>query len=60
MASGPGTVPSRTVADTLPREDASGERPQRAVGVELLGKMTGSGYRTPPSLVRRPGGQRSS
>jgi putative peptide zinc metalloprotease protein len=31
--------------------------PQRAPGVELLGEMPGSGYREPPSLVRRADGQ---
>ncbi|MGX9791857.1 hypothetical protein [Mycobacterium sp. MMS18-G62] len=29
----------------------------RADGVELIGEMAGSGYRTPPSLVRRADGQ---
>lgn len=31
--------------------------PVRADGLELLGEMTGSGYRVPPSLVRRADGQ---
>jgi putative peptide zinc metalloprotease protein len=31
--------------------------PTRASGVELLGAMSGSGYREPPSLVRRADGQ---
>jgi putative peptide zinc metalloprotease protein len=31
--------------------------PVRAEGVELLGQMKGSGYRTPPALVRRSDGQ---
>ncbi|MEO3759295.1 hypothetical protein ABGB19_13535 [Mycobacterium sp. B14F4] len=30
---------------------------QRADGVELIGEMAGSGYRVPPSLVRRADGQ---
>lgn len=30
---------------------------QRADGVELIGEMAGSGYRIPPSLVRRADGQ---
>ncbi|OBF53903.1 hypothetical protein A5778_10945 [Mycolicibacterium monacense] len=30
---------------------------QRADGVELIGEMVGSGYRVPPSLVRRADGQ---
>jgi putative peptide zinc metalloprotease protein len=31
--------------------------PARPEGVELIGRMEGSGYRTPPSLVRRHDGQ---
>ncbi|TDW90866.1 putative peptide zinc metalloprotease protein [Kribbella pratensis] len=31
--------------------------PVRAAGVVLLGEMAGSGYRTPPALVRRADGQ---
>jgi putative peptide zinc metalloprotease protein len=31
--------------------------PNRAAGLELLGPVTGSGYRRPPSLVRRADGQ---
>jgi putative peptide zinc metalloprotease protein len=31
--------------------------PARAEGVEMLGMVRGSGYRTPPSLVRRADGQ---
>ena len=30
---------------------------QRADGVALIGEMAGSGYRVPPSLVRRADGQ---
>ena len=33
------------------------EAPTRVDGVELLGEMVGSGYRTPPALVRRADGQ---
>src|SRR5919109_3374362 len=33
------------------------QAPARAEGVELLGHVTGSGYRKPPSLVRRADGQ---
>lgn len=44
-------------------EDATGTEasaasvPRRADGVQLLGRMPGSGYRTPPALVRRSDGQ---
>src|SRR5688572_20783207 len=31
--------------------------PARPDGLELIGEMVGSGYRTPPSLVRRQDGQ---
>src|SRR5215216_5962362 len=30
---------------------------RRADGIELIGEMTGSGYKVPPSLVRRADGQ---
>ncbi|MBA2956188.1 hypothetical protein GON03_17750 [Nocardioides sp. MAH-18] len=33
------------------------DAPARVDGVELIGEMVGSGYRTPPALVRRPDGQ---
>ena len=33
------------------------EVPVRADGVQLIGEMPGSGYRTPPALVRRADGQ---
>jgi putative peptide zinc metalloprotease protein len=33
------------------------EVPSRPDGLELIGEMSGSGYRTPPSLVRRQDGQ---
>ncbi len=35
----------------------AGKVPARPDGVELIGEMEGSGYRTPPSLVRRHDGQ---
>ncbi|GCD92356.1 hypothetical protein [Nocardioides sp. LS1] len=31
--------------------------PVRATGIQLIGEMPGSGYRTPPALVRRADGQ---
>ena len=37
--------------------DDAAHRPARTTGIELLGALTGSGYRNPPSLVRRPDGQ---
>ena len=33
------------------------DAPARVDGVQLLGEMVGSGYRTPPALVRRGDGQ---
>jgi putative peptide zinc metalloprotease protein len=33
------------------------EAPTRADGLQLIGEMKGSGYRTPPALVRRADGQ---
>ena len=33
------------------------DAPTRVAGVQLTGEMVGSGYRTPPALVRRPDGQ---
>jgi putative peptide zinc metalloprotease protein len=46
-------------AFAVPPADARGpvEAPRLADGVELLGEYQGSGYRQPPSLVRRPDGQ---
>ncbi len=46
----PGATP--TQADTV-----GGEVLRRADGVQLIGEMAGSGYRTPPALVRRTDGQ---
>ena len=53
VAAGPVTAPVRLPAG------ASGpaEPPRLADGVELLGEYQDSGYRQPPSLVRRPDGQ---
>src|SRR5437763_1544880 len=39
------------------RDTLSGRPPTRNPGVELLGEYQGSGYREPPSLVRRSDGQ---
>ena len=33
------------------------DAPARVDGVQLIGEMVGSGYRTPPALVRRGDGQ---
>ena len=33
------------------------DAPTRVDGVQLIGEMVGSGYRTPPALVRRADGQ---
>lgn len=33
------------------------DAPERVDGVQLIGEMAGSGYRTPPALVRRADGQ---
>ena len=41
-----------TQADTV-----GGEVLRRAEGVQLIGEMAGSGYRTPPALARRTDGQ---
>ncbi len=40
-----------------PGADAPAPAPVRADGVQLLGETQGSGYREPPSLVRRSDGQ---
>ncbi|NYG07115.1 putative peptide zinc metalloprotease protein [Phycicoccus badiiscoriae] len=54
-APGPGSTGSDTTASgAAPAVD---DRPHPADGVELLGELTDSGYRSPPSLVRRAGGQ---
>ena len=45
---------SVTTGPSAPPEPAA---PALADGVELIGEMRGSGYRTPPALVRRADGQ---
>src|SRR5215467_3702314 len=54
-----GHVSTERTAPIPPPADASGhgQVPRLAAGVELLGEYQGSGYRQPPSLVRRPDGQ---
>ncbi|MGN7800347.1 hypothetical protein [Leifsonia sp. 22587] len=49
-----GEQPLRAATGAL---DRAAETPVRAQGVELIGSMRGSGYREPPSLVRRADGQ---
>jgi putative peptide zinc metalloprotease protein len=50
---------SAPTSATLPPANAAdpAEPPRLAGGVELLGEYRDSGYRQPPSLVRRPDGQ---
>jgi putative peptide zinc metalloprotease protein len=50
-------VPSLTPAAGTTTATGAPEIPQRAQGVELLGAMSHSGFREPPSLVRRGDGQ---
>ncbi len=54
-------TPSAATATTTaaPREGLvdDGGVPHRAAGIELIGEIPGSGYRSPPSLVRRADGQ---
>jgi putative peptide zinc metalloprotease protein len=50
----PGRAPQNGQAASAP---AAPPRPARAQGVQLIGEMAGSGYRRPPSLVRRADGQ---
>src|SRR5580698_6042143 len=55
-----GHVPAGRTAPALPPPDAPGpvvEVPRLAEGTELLGEYQGSGYKQPPSLVRRADGQ---
>ena len=63
-ASGPDARPGTTDASSatgtaVPRPERAddGGVPRRAEGVELIGEIPGSGYRSPPSLVRRADGQ---
>jgi putative peptide zinc metalloprotease protein len=53
VAAGHVTAPVRPPAG----ESGPAEPPRLADGVELLGEYQDSGYRQPPSLVRRPDGQ---
>jgi putative peptide zinc metalloprotease protein len=60
----PGTLtPSRTESRDGAQRQRAGEArltediPRHASGLELLGPLEGSGYRDPPSLVRRADGQ---
>lgn len=50
-----------TTVDELPMESGPGtavpSAPMLAAGVELIGEYEGSGFKEPPSLVRRPDGQ---
>ncbi len=53
-------APSATATATSVAPEGSvddGGVPHRAEGVELIGEIPGSGYRSPPSLVRRADGQ---
>ncbi|BDZ47217.1 procyclic acidic repetitive family protein [Naasia aerilata] len=45
------------LASGAPAPDPGSDALVRADGVQLLGEMGGSGYRTPPALVRRGDGQ---
>jgi len=62
-ADGRASEPVATIdPSALPSADARdvgdvAHPPTRTTGVELLGALTGSGYRNPPSLVRRLDGQ---
>src|SRR5687768_16000922 len=46
-----------TVVDEPTSRTEPGAVPARADGIELLGELQGSGYKEPPSLVRRADGQ---
>ena len=62
-----GTADEPSTADRGPRPHAADDTdpavttlvdaPARVDGVQLIGEMAGSGYRTPPALVRRSDGQ---
>ncbi|MEW1954729.1 hypothetical protein [Terrabacter sp. NPDC080008] len=59
-ASGPATSSDASAPSSAgvgPAVDQVERPPARTAGVELLGTATGSGYRNPPALVRRPDGQ---
>jgi putative peptide zinc metalloprotease protein len=52
------TTPEAASDDaTLVISPSTSARPKLADGVELIGEYEGSGFREPPSLVRRPDGQ---
>ncbi|MCW2843746.1 MAG: hypothetical protein JWN22_1662 [Nocardioides sp.] len=54
----PSTPDGRGGASAPPRSAVpSPDVPVRAEGLQLIGEMPGSGYRTPPALVRRGDGQ---
>ena len=55
LTSTPQVVPGPDEAASGPGTASSAPSP--ASGLELLGELTDSGYRSPPSLVRRAGGQ---
>ncbi|HEV7146055.1 MAG TPA: hypothetical protein VGN48_03555 [Pedococcus sp.] len=54
---GPDAAPSGPGIASSSATPAGDDRPHPADGVELLGELADSGYRSPPSLVRRGGGQ---
>lgn len=54
-ATGPDLVSDRSALPSA--DETSAEAPVHTTGIELLGSLTGSGYRSPPSLVRRADGQ---
>ena len=57
-APGPATASAPLALSSVDASlDGAAHRPAPTTGIELLGALTGSGYRTPPSLVRRPDGQ---
>ncbi|HEY6933157.1 MAG TPA: hypothetical protein VI452_07140 [Marmoricola sp.] len=56
-AGAPGAESVGSASPGAPAPPVPGEVPRRADGVQLIGEMAGSGYRVPPSLVRRADGQ---
>src|SRR5882757_5122898 len=56
-ATGHGTAGGTGPAAAPAGQSRPEEPPRLADGVELLGEYQDSGYRQPPSLVRRPDGQ---
>ncbi len=51
-SAGPDSARGTSAAAPLPTD-----APERALGVQLIGEMKGSGYREPPALARRGDGQ---